>query len=430
MYAQSGKNVTSEKSAPGTGSGSGAYLLQSTDPQTRRQSGSARHVAAAFSCGVYRALLPSGQMKRTSTVARPAAGYATTRGTERFRHRFAARLEPHFYRSLSDTVHVSSLGVGTYLGECDDATDRNYVTTLAAAFASGVNLVDSAINYRCQRSERCVGMALRGAIADGIVRRDEVVICTKGGYIPLDGSPPATRREYEDFLRKQYFDRGVMTPSDVVAGGHCIAPAYITDQIRRSMRNLGVKTIDIYYLHNPEQQLDAITRETFRTRMHDAFVALEQAVADQLIACYGCATWTGFRVEPGSRPHLDLAELVAIAREAGGPDHHFRVLQLPINLAMPEAVRSPTQRIGTQTVPLLQAAAELGVAVIASASLMQGQLTRGLPPKVQEAFPELTTDAQRAAAFVRSLPAVTNALIGMKSVAHLEEQLAAVAARS
>ncbi len=360
------------------------------------------------------------------TAARPAQGYATTRGTERFRRRFARRLEPYFYRSLRDTVHVSSLGIGTYLGECDDATDRDYVTTLTAAFKSGVNLVDSAINYRCQRSERCVGTALTGAIADGVVKRDEVVVCTKGGYIPLDGRPPETRREYEEFLRAQYYDRGVMTPSDVVAGGHCIAPSYITDQIRRSGRNLGVKTIDIYYLHNPEQQLDAITRDAFRSRMREAFVALEQAVADELIACYGCATWSGFRVDAGSRPHLDLADLVAIARDAGGPDHHFRVLQLPINLAMPEAVRVPTQRVGTANVPLLQAAAELGMTVIASASLMQGQLTRGLPAKVQEAFPELTTDAQRAAAFVRDLPAVTTALIGMKSVAHLEEQLAAV----
>ncbi|CAN5307957.1 aldo/keto reductase [soil metagenome] len=369
-------------------------------------------------------------MTRTKTAARPAQGYATTRGTERFRRRFAARLEPHFYRSLSDTVHVSSLGIGTYLGECDDATDSDYVTTLTTAFSRGVNLVDSAINYRCQRSERCVGTALSGAIADGVVKRDEVVICTKGGYIPLDGRPPATRREYEDFLRAQYFDRGVMTPSDVVAGGHCIAPSYITDQIRRSARNLGVKTIDIYYLHNPEQQLDAVTRDNFRSRMRDAFVALEEAVADGLIACYGCATWGGFRVKPGSRPHLDLTELVAIAREAGGPDHHFRVLQLPINLAMPEAVRLPTQRAGTTNVPLLQVTAELGMTVIASASLMQGQLTRGLPAKVQEAFPGLTTDAQRAAAFVRGLPAVTTALIGMKSVVHLEEQLAAVALRS
>jgi len=369
-------------------------------------------------------------MTRTKTAARPAQGYATTRGTERFRRRFAAQREPYFYRSLSDTVHVSSLGIGTYLGECDDATDRDYVETLTAAFRSGVNLVDSAINYRCQRSERCVGTALREAIADGIVKRDEVVICTKGGYIPLDGRPPATRREYEDFLRAHYFDRGIMTSSDVVAGGHCIAPSYITDQIRRSARNLGVKTIDIYYLHNPEQQLDAITRDDFRTRMRDAFAALEQAVADELIACYGCATWSGFRVDASSRPHLELSELVEVAREAGGADHHFRVLQLPINLAMPEAVRLPTQRTASGNVPLLQAAAELGMTVIASASLMQGQLTRGLPVKVQEAFPGLATDAQRAAAFVRGLPAVTTALIGMKSVAHLREQLAAVAAKS
>jgi aryl-alcohol dehydrogenase-like predicted oxidoreductase len=213
----------------------------------------------------------------------------------------------------------------------------------------------------------------------------------------------------------------------VVAGGHCIAPAYILDQIRRSLRNLRIATIDIYYLHNPEQQLDAIPRERFRERMRDAFAALEQAVADELIGSYGCATWNGFRVPQENRSHLELAELVAIAREVAGDDHHFRAVQLPLNLAMPEAWRSPTQIGATGPATVLQAAADHGLAVFASASLMQGQLTRNLPPQIREAFPQCASDAQCAAAFVRGAPSVVSALIGIRTIAHLEEQLAAVA---
>jgi aryl-alcohol dehydrogenase-like predicted oxidoreductase len=316
--------------------------------------------------------------------------------------------------------------MGTYLGDCDDAEDARYTATVVEAVNHGVNLLDTAINYRCQRSERAIGEALRSIIGRGSVSRDEVVVCTKGGYIPLDRTPPGTKEGYRGFLQSEYYGPGVMTPSDVVSGGHCLTPRYLDDQIQRSRKNLGIASIDVYYLHNPEQQLDALSREAFSDAIAAAFTQLEREVAAGNIGCYGCATWSGFRVGPGDKSHLSLAELVKIAETVGGSDHHFRVIQLPINLAMPEAVRVPTQPLGDAVVPLLQAASELGVTVIASAPLMQGQLTSGLPAKLAEAFPDLATDAQRAVAFVRSLPRVTAALVGMRSPGHLREQLEGV----
>jgi aryl-alcohol dehydrogenase-like predicted oxidoreductase len=117
---------------------------------------------------------------------------------------------------------------------------------------------------------------------------------------------------------------------------------------------------------------------------------------------------------------------VGIARDVGGEDHHFRVVQLPVNLAMSEAVRVPTQRLGgRRVVPLLQAATELGLSVVASATLMQSRLTTGLPPELRDAFPSLASDAQRAIAFVRSLPGVSSALVGMRTEDHVIENLAA-----
>ncbi|MGI8618507.1 MAG: aldo/keto reductase [Gemmatimonadaceae bacterium] len=354
------------------------------------------------------------------------AGCATQDGTERYRGRHAAAHAEDFFRPLADVLSVSSIGLGTYLGDCDDSTDAAYAAAAQLAVKSGINLLDSAVNYRCQRSERAVGAALRALLSSGAAKRDEIVVCSKAGYIPLDGTPPPTRRDYDALLKAQYFDPGVITPAEVVAGGHCIAPRYLSDQVQRSRRNLGISTIDIYYLHNPEQQLDSLTRGAFTAAISAAFTQLEREVADGNIGCYACATWNGFRARPGEKSHLSLAELLKIAAAVGGADHHFRVVQLPISLAMPEAVRVPTQPVGNTIVPLLQAASELGVAVIASAPLMQGQLTHGLPKKLAEAFPGLATDAQRAVAFVRSLPRVTAALVGMKTPAHLREQLEAV----
>src|SRR5439155_13527373 len=100
-------------------------------------------------------------------------------------------------------------------------------------------------------------------------------------------------------------------------------------------------------------------------------------------------------------------------------------VQLPINLAMPEAFREATQPIGKDgtLVPTLEAATALGLTVVASASLMQAQLTKGLPPSMHALFPAQRTDAQRALAFVRSLPGVTSALVGTRSLQHLAEDL-------
>ena len=343
----------------------------------------------------------------------------------RYAARFQDDLAPDFYRPITGGPLVSSIGIGTYLGECDDSEDDRYAAAVDHALAQGINLVDSAINYRCQRSERAVGRALRGAIESGAAARDEIVVCTKGGYVPLDERAPADRAEYEEYLTREYFARDVMSPADIVAGGHCLAPGFLANQLARSRQNLGVEAIDIYYLHNPEQQLDVLDRETFNGRVRAAFELLEERVERREIGVFGCATWNGLRTPPGSRGHLSLAELVELAREAGGAGHHFRVVQLPISLLMTEAVRTPTQRLADgRVVPLLHAAAELGVSVVASASLLQAQLASGLPAQVHEAFPGLTTDAQRALAFVRGLP-LTAALVGMRSVGHIDENLGA-----
>ena len=363
-------------------------------------------------------------MQRTQASSALIKGRASSDGTGALRKQFSRSRPENFYRTLANGAYVSSLGLGTYLGECDDEEDARYTVAAAAALERGVNLLDTSINYRCQRSERALGNAIQKSVNSGKIKREEIVVCSKGGYIPLDRNPPATKDDYRSFLEEEYFLRGVMDPADVIAGGHCLSGRFLEDQIERSRRNLGLETIDVYYLHNPEQALDVLPRQKFLTVVRDAFAALERAVENGFIGCYGCATWNGFRVPPESRNHLSLEELVSLAHEAGGASHHFSVIQLPINLAMTEAVRAQTQCVGPDRVTPLEAAHRHGISVIASATLMQSQLTRGLPEQVRSAFPGFSSDARRAIAFTQSLP-VSAALVGMKSLSHLEENLAA-----
>jgi aryl-alcohol dehydrogenase-like predicted oxidoreductase len=144
-------------------------------------------------------------------------------------------------------------------------------------------------------------------------------------------------------------------------------------------------------------------------------------VGEGRIRRYGTATWNGYRQPPSALDFLSLAELEGIAREIAGDAHHFRVVQVPYNLAMTEAFALANQPLRGETVSLLEAARQLDVYVMTSASIYQGQLARNLPPIVADFLPGLESDAQRALQFVRSTPGVGTALVGMKQVAHVEE---------
>ena len=349
---------------------------------------------------------------------------ATTAGTRRFAARAPTHLEG-FFRGFPRKLVVSALGSGSYLGDCTDEEDARYHDSVRAAISGGVNLIDTASNYRCQRSERAVGHAIVEAIASGEVRRDELLVCTKGGYVALDGAPPASRAAYEQWLNETLFAPGILAPEDLVRGGHSLRPSFLAHQLEQSLSNLGLRSVDIYYLHNPEEQLLVRERSEFLEHIRDAFSLLEERAAAGQIAGYGCATWTGFRVPPEHKQHLSLADLVTLARDVGGTTHHFRAVQLPVSLAMPEAARLATQPLGRKLVPLLDAADALGLGVVASAPLMQGRLTEGLPAEVQALFPACTTDAQRALRFAASLPGVATVLAGMRQRGHVAENIAA-----
>ncbi|HVX40459.1 MAG TPA: aldo/keto reductase [Gemmatimonadaceae bacterium] len=350
---------------------------------------------------------------------------ATDAGTRAYARRHAPRFAADFHRETPFGLSVSSLGIGTYLGEPTAAHDDAYEAAVVHAIDSGINLIDTAINYRCQRSELAVGAAIQRAIATGAAARDELVLCSKGGYIPLDGTPPESRDAYREYVRREFVEPEILRPDEIVAGGHSLAPRFLRYCIAKSRQNLGIRTIDVYYLHNPEQQAAYVDPAELRDRIRAAFAVLEESASRGEIGVYGCATWDGLRAPAGAPGHLSLEELVALAHDVAGGDHRFRVVQMPISMGMPEGVRSATQTVRGRALAPIDAARELGLSVVASASLMQGKLVAGLPAAVAELFPHATTDAQRAVTFVRSVPGVASALVGMKQPAHADELLAA-----
>ncbi|MGH9488692.1 MAG: aldo/keto reductase [Terriglobales bacterium] len=341
------------------------------------------------------------------------ATLATAAGTGAYAARFPPLSRTFHFRKLRlpEPCLVSSLGIGTYLGAPDAATDEGYEAALEAALLGGINLVDTAINYRNQRSERVIGRVLKKLG----VAREEVFICSKAGFLSEGMDLP----------------QGLIRPGELAAGCHCMAPVFLAHQLQTSLDNLGLEALDVFYLHNPETQQAELSREEFYRRVRLVFELCEKQAAQGRIRAYGVATWSGLRVPPDAADYLDLNRMVALARELAGAEHHFRFVQLPYNLGMPEAYTLLNQTVEKPPyVSTLNAAYRLGLHTIASASLMSGRL-HALPEDVREHvqrfLPAAAGDAELALQFVRSTAGVTAALVGMASAAHVEANLRAAA---
>jgi aryl-alcohol dehydrogenase-like predicted oxidoreductase len=329
------------------------------------------------------------------------SGFATSQGTSHYTDRFPAARQADFFR-LAQGCSVSSLGIGTYMGPMDAETDRSYTQAVLTAIRGGINFVDTSLNYRNQRSERNIGAALDQAFAEGFPR-DELVVCTKAGFLVPDALP-----------------KGVLKADDVVGNMHSMAPAFLAEQLERSRANLGLETIDVLYLHNPETQLQFVSEGEFYSRAAVAFEQLETLVQQKKIRYYGTATWDGYRKRSGG---LSLVRLLEVADQLAGAGHHFRFIQLPFNLGMVEAFSLRNQRMDGVERNVLEVAQASDVTVVASASLSQARLTKNVPQAVAERLPGPTCDAQLALQFTRSTPGIAVALAGMSKAVHVTENL-------
>lgn len=345
-------------------------------------------------------------------------GKATTTGTQSYAQLHQTECPSEHFREFNNLT-ASSIGIGTYRGSPDLETDNLVTEGIIKSVKNGINIIDTAINYRYQHGEKSVKAALIKLIESKTVLREELIICSKGGFIP--------NRQKEEWFETEYVDNPKFNiqATDMVGGIHCMHPEYIQDQLECSLTNLGVETIDIYYLHNPESQLGFISQDEFYKRIKAVFAVLEKAADAGKITAYGIATWPGFRVPPTDEKHIDLAKAKYIAQKvAGGKGDRFQFIQLPVNLSMPEAIISPTQPVENKILPAIAAANQLGMKAIASASIAQAQNLKQLPYKMITALGEnLPTDAVRALQFTRSVPGLFSALVGMKSPNHVSENL-------
>jgi aryl-alcohol dehydrogenase-like predicted oxidoreductase len=343
-------------------------------------------------------------------------GYATPEGTLNFAKKNQLAAKNHF--RLSNGLTLSSIGVGTYLGNVDNITDNLVKEAIKSSVLSAINVIDTAINYRSQKAERSVGKALSELVGEDKVKREELFISTKNGYITNDGD---VHEEFWDYIHNTLVKPGIIKSNDISSGYHCMTIPYLEHQLNQSIKNLGLDCIDLIYLHNAaEGQLQDISREEFTKKLKQVFEFYENQRKNGTIRYYGMATWDCFRVPKEHPQHILLSDVIRLANEVGGNEHGFRFIQLPYNMYLDQALILKNQIVNGSEASILEAAINLGVGVFASVPLMQAKL---LKPNTIPEFGNLEKPSHRALQFVRSTPGIIAPLVGQKEARHVNENL-------
>lgn len=343
-------------------------------------------------------------------------GHATSDGTLNFTKRHSKVAKNHFKSFVG--LSLSSVGIGTYLGNPDEITDKLVIESIKSSVKSGINVIDTAINYRSQKAERSVGKSISELVQSGDIKRDEIFISSKNGYITNDGD---VNEEFWINIQNTLVKTGVIKSGDISSGYHCMTVPYLQDQLNRSLKNLNLECIDLMYIHNAaEGQLQDISKEEFMRNLRDVFEFYEKQRKDKVIQYYGMATWDCFRVVKEHPQYLSLNEIVKISNDVGGKDNGFRFIQLPYNMYLDQAFTLKNQEIDTIQHSILEAAMKLEIGVFASVPLMQAKL---LAPNVLPEFGGIVKPSHRAIQFVRSTPGIIAPLIGQKSQVHVQENL-------
>jgi aryl-alcohol dehydrogenase-like predicted oxidoreductase len=348
-------------------------------------------------------------------------GYATPAGTKRYIQYAVSQGRPEGHFKRFDGLHLSSIGIGTYLGEPTQQDDLAVENAVYQSVKSGaVNVIDTAINYRAMKSEKSIGRALLRVVKDGIITRDQVFISTKNGYITNDGDYPNV--DVMEYMHKMYIQTEVMRADDISSGYNVMNPNYLGKCIDKSLMNMHLSTIDLVYIHNAfESWHEDVSRQQFMEMLARAFEVYEKYRSQNKIRYYGMATWTCFRVPTDSPEYLSLEQAVKVAESVGGKNHGFRFIQLPYNLAYSEALLLKNQSAGpaSGSLTILEAASKLNVGIFTSIPLFQGRLLRTEIPD----YAGISDKVAKLVQIVRSSPSVIAPLIGQKKAEHVKENL-------
>ena len=260
-------------------------------------------------------------------------GYCKKADTTDYFRRILGENESSGYTEL-DGIKISRLGFGSYRIARGNLA---FARSIEISILGGVNLIDTSSNYGDGSSESLIGDVLRNLISKRELKREEIFIVTKIGYIQGRNMQVVEEKEKQGngFSEVTYYDSNCY---------HCISPDFLEDQLERARKRLGLSTIDAVLLHNPEYFLmdrekhnvsEEKSKAEYYERIERAFAFLESKRKEGVIRYYGISSNT-FPIEESVYTHtslkrvFDIAEKIRIVNELESSG--FRLIQFPANL--------------------------------------------------------------------------------------------------
>ena len=280
------------------------------------------------------------------------SGYATEDGTNEYNNYAIKKgVDPLHFRQVED-LYLTSLGMGTYLGNQSSVDDENIEKSLTYCVSEGcTNVIDTAINYRSMLSEKCIGRALTNLFDKKVINRNNIFICTKNGYATNDGE--FRKMDIDAYLKAMYIDKGIIQSKDISPSYNILNPDYISNCIDKSLCNMGIETLDLVYIHNSyESWFDQVDVKAYMYMLSKVFQVYENYRKKGKIRFYGMATWNCFTAKQNDPNYLSLSDIVSVAREIGGETNGFKFIQLPFNYYMKEPYLLKNQRIPDAIAPV------------------------------------------------------------------------------
>lgn len=350
------------------------------------------------------------------------SGFATPNGTtEYIDYAIKKGVNKAHFRNI-ENLKLSSVGMGTYLGNLSAQDDDDLEKSLYYSIKEGgINVIDTSINYRSMLSEKCVGRAINSLIEQEVINRENIFICTKNGYVTNDGD--YSNIDIDTYLTSMFLNNNIISRSDLSPSYHVMHPTYISRCIDKSLCNMGINTIDLIYIHNSfESWHDIVDRTSYHEMLARVFQLYEDFRQKGKINFYGMATWNCFTSKENSKEYLSLKEVVDIAKDVGGNNNGFKFIQLPFNMYLSQPYTFRNQSTETSSkLTLLEAAQKYGIHVFTSVPLYQGKLLQmGLDKSPLDSLP---TTSLKLLQFVRSTPGITAPLVGQKKTSHTKENM-------
>ena len=110
-------------------------------------------------------------------------GYANIKGTEKYSKKFINKNTSDFYNTTHNGLKLSSIGIGMYKGMKNPKGDKHWEKSLIFGILNGINVIDNAIRYRGQLSEKLLGKVIANLIKNKKITRKEIFITSKVGLI-------------------------------------------------------------------------------------------------------------------------------------------------------------------------------------------------------------------------------------------------------